>query len=189
MVMPRFLRNAVIASDSLNAIAAEVDNLGRACTVRRSAPGPGPLSTSTSVPTATDVAVYWQTEDLDTQGGGMFDPAAANYVLVVVPGLYDLAAQVRCAPVNASGRRSACILVNSTNPASTDAYNGPQALDEQGAAGTDTGVTLSLRTVVPLVAGDRVYLTVRQTSGSTIALGHQDYGGTWLSVTRKAALS
>lgn len=182
-VMPRVTDGSVLSADTLNFAFAELEAQGRQCRVRRSAP--------LNVNSSTQTAISWQVEDLDTNGGGMWNPAEPSYITIQVSGTYLILGQVRWDDPGTSaykiGLRNAFVTVNSTNP-NTTACKGNQSTDATKSL-TGRGSTTQTYAVEPLNAGDRVYLVVEQDCGSTIVGCHQNYGGTYLSVTRTSGLN
>jgi hypothetical protein len=179
MPMPRFFRGGTASAAALNAIAEEVDLQGLACKVRTTA-------TSVLAPN-TDYYITWHVEDYDTYGGGMWAAPANHYVQIRANGTYLLKAQLRF-PVFTSGECAGKILVNTTNVFSTDPVNGPRTSDKRPFSTSGEGVTLGMSTVEQLYAGDRIYTNVWHSSAGSVTALRQDYGGSYLSVSRLSAL-
>lgn len=180
MGMPRFARGAPLSSNSLNQMAQELDYQGLACRVRRSMPA--------SLNTDTNYYVTWQVEDYDTLGGGMWNPAAPGYVVIRVSGTYQIEAQQRWG-TEAGGQRAGKLLINSTDVFSLDPQAGPITSAKMPADTTGEGVTFSLTATLPLFAGDRIYMNCWHNAGSTISGLRQDFGGTYMAVTRQAPMT
>jgi hypothetical protein len=178
-IMPRVLPYSVFSAGTFNTVAAEIEHQGRACRVRR--------TSALTVPSATQTVVTWQTEDFDTNGGGMWNPSAPTYITIVDPGIYLIIAQVRWDDPGSSyrlGLRNNYITVNSTSVAAADTackgnFSLPAAMYSNG-----EGSSVQVTARESLNAGDRVYLMVKQDCGSSIVGCHQSYGGTFLDVSR-----
>lgn len=181
-IMPTVLPYSVFSAATFNTVSAELQRQGRACRVRR--------TSALTVPSATQTVVTWQSEDFDTNGGGMWDPSAPTYITIVDPGTYLIIAQVRWDDPGASfrtGLRNNYITVNSTSVAAADTacqgnFSIPASLYSNG-----EGSSVQVHARVSLNAGDRVYLLVKQDCGSSIVGCHQSYGGTFLDVSRLSA--
>lgn len=176
--MPRVVSGTAPSATVFNTLAAEVDALGAGCTVRRT-------STQTGILTGTDFVVSWQALTFDTIGG-MWSASTPTAVTIVIPGVYACTLQERWSPSggNGTGQRAGKIMLNGSS-----VFNNSQASDKRAADGTAEGVTLSMTTVLRLVAGDQLYCNYWQSSGSTISGLHTDYGGTFFSVNRMGPLT
>jgi len=185
VLMPRVLPNSVLGAGTVNTIAAEVEAAGRACRVRRSG--------SLSVPSNTRTAITWQVEDFDTNGGGMWNPSAASYQTIQIAGTYLIIGQVRWDDIGGfgsvyrAGLRNNYITVNSTDPSGT-ACKGNVSVDASRSTNGE-GSTVQVVAREALNPGDRVYLVVSQDCGSTIVGCHQNYGGTFLDVSRISGIA
>lgn len=178
-LMPRVIPYSVLSAATFNTVAAEVENQGRACRVRR--------SSAQSIPSGVRTALTWQVEDFDTNGGGMWSPSTPGYITIQIPGTYLITGQVRWDDVGGvgsvyrAGLRNNYITINSTDP-NTTACKGNFSMPASISAGE--GATVQVHARESLNAGDRVYLVVSQDCGSTIVGCHQNYGGTFLDVAR-----
>lgn len=182
-IMPRVTPYAVLGASTINTISTELENQGRTCRVRRTA--------SQTINSSVRTPVTWQMEDWDTNGGGMWDPVAPTYQTVQVAGTYFILAQVRWDDAGTSayraGMRNAYITVNSTDPSGI-ACKGANSL-YAGNSLNGEGQTLQVHAKEALQPGDRVYVIVSQDCGSTIVGCHQNFGGTYLDLTRTSAIA
>lgn len=184
-LMPRVNPYAALSASTVNTIAAEVEGLGRACRVRR--------TSAQNVPSGTRTALTWQAEDFDTNGGGMWSPQTTGYVTIQIAGTYLIIGQVRWDDLGGSGSiyraglRNNYITVNSTDPSGA-ACKGNVSVDASRSTNGE-GSTVQVVAREALQPGDRVYLVVSQDCGSTIAGCHQNYGGTFLDVSRISGLT
>lgn len=184
MPMPRFFRGGAVQASSLNAIAQEVDWQGLAVKVRRTSP-------MTAQSASTDRIISWQIEDYDTLGGGMWDISTPDRITIRVDGVYTFVCQQRWAGNTGAyltGNRAGKLLINSTNVFSVDPAAGPFASSITPATPAE-GTTFTLVADYPCYVGDRIYTNFWHSASGSIDCLHQDYGGTYLSVTRKSALT
>lgn len=180
--MPRVVSGTVPSAAAFNALAREIDNLGVACKVRRTA-------AQTGIPGTTDLVVTWQAATYDSRGD-MWDPAFPTFITVQVPGTYVCLLQERFAASggSATGQRAAKIMINGTS-----VFANSISSDKRAGSTTDEGVTLLMVGTARLYAGDTVYANYWSShsaqGGSTISGLNTDYGGTVLSVARMAPIA
>lgn len=184
--LPTFADGKLVQQGQLNSVTAGVDTLCQITTGKTASSGVAskPIgywyrNANQSIASGTDTIVSWTTESYDTDN--MWSVGAADHLLIATPGKYVITAQVDWTP-NATGYRAQRILLNGTNR-NTDViseYSFP-------VTGSAVESIFQVETYpLALVAGDVIYLQVRQQSGVALsAIGAADpktvFGGTWIS--------
>lgn len=193
MPMPRFFRGAPASAASLDTMARAIDNLGLACKVRRTSAMPG-QSANTDRVVPFQEAVYDTSSLIDGLDGGMWSAVSPTFIQIKVDGTYLITGQERWpalstgSPYN-TGQRAGKVVLNSTNPYSSDPGTGTLKSDKEGWATDGEGVTLSFVTTERLYAGDRLYLNFWHSAAGPLQCMDTDFGGTFLSVSYQSALT
>ena len=164
--MPRFSKYTPAGAENLNVIAREVERQGRAVKASRSTTFPIPDSILTRTPL--------QTENLDTAGGGGWDPLTPLFETVTVGGAWLFLGQVRFS-ASATATMTPQIVRGTFSPDNVMAA-GPTV----NSVSSGVGPTGQVWAFDYFAAGEQLSLAAYQNSGSAM-LARVDFGGTFLA--------
>jgi hypothetical protein len=183
MTMPTFVDAAVTTFTDLNTLGTGIVNLANlltgSTTSRQFVPAATAyINTPKPVVTATDTVIRF---DAATVNDDYIWAANSNALIVNTPGIYVAAAMVHI-DANGAGERFLHILLNGTTVSTNTIAAGSQNGNGSGEGNAFTAMSQPLT----LAAGATVYLSVFQSSGSTLNVDIT-FSGTALSLLRIGA--